>query len=789
MSAAPLPSRKTAPPARPPARLWFFRAFTALVIPALLILVLEGGLHLAGIGRPTGFLIPDRKPGYLRTNPDFLSRFLPENFGLRPLNYRVAAHKPANTVRIVVLGESAAQGVPVPAFAFAPQLRAQLRARYPGKDIEVINTGGVAINSHVVYQIARDLAQYSPDLFVVYLGNNEVVGPYGPGCTYLSDMRPLWMIRLGVWVRITRTGQVVAATMARIASWKKRPPEWGGMAMFVDNAVRGDDPRLPAVYQNFEANLRDIVRVANNAGAQTLLCTVVSNLKDSPPFLSLHSPGMTESAMAAWQQAFDRGRLAWLLGEQDAARTALQEARRIDPQYADTAYLLGKVELQSGNVAAARRLFLDAALWDGLRFRPDPRINEITRQVAQESGPQVSLVDAALLMGSDPKSTGPIAGGELLFEHVHFNWEGNFQTARLLAQGAETALQFSPADQRPWLDSPAAAAALAYTPYEHLGVLQRIADIMRNPPFSNQLSYFEDQARLAREISRAAAVFSQPATQRAARIVAEAAMVADPDNPALAGIAEGIATELNDLPGALQQARRAAELLPADAVQQTGQASLLAQLGQFPEAEQLLQEAAKQSADPDKLAPSLAALYARKKQFEEGRAFLDRAVARHPTDTKLRVARGNHWRLAGNQAAAEQEFRSVLQADPGNLTALEALVSLLAFRGQTAAAEEASLAVAEHQTRNQANNLRVAQIYEARGEEAEAARFFQAAERSGSVPVALEVNLAQKLHRLGRNAEALICLAKARRLSLEEADAEITASIDGVIARLRGSDR
>ena len=38
-----------------------------------------------------------------------------------------------------------------------------------------------AINSHVVLPIAKDAARYEPDLFVVYLGNNEVIGPFSVG--------------------------------------------------------------------------------------------------------------------------------------------------------------------------------------------------------------------------------------------------------------------------------------------------------------------------------------------------------------------------------------------------------------------------------------------------------------------------------------------------------------------------------------------------------------------------------------------------------------------------------
>jgi hypothetical protein len=209
------------PPASPPAaprRLWLYRLGLAVGVPLVLFAALEAGLRLAHYGRPSTFLIPDEKPGYLRSNPEFASLFLPGNFDLRPLNFRLAAQKPANTVRIVVLGESAAQGVPVPTFGFAPEVRAQLRARYPGKEFEVINTGIVAINSHVVYQVAREMARYEPDLFLVYMGNNEVVGPYGPGCAYLSQMPPLWVIRASVWVRSLRTGQLLGALVGRLSA-------------------------------------------------------------------------------------------------------------------------------------------------------------------------------------------------------------------------------------------------------------------------------------------------------------------------------------------------------------------------------------------------------------------------------------------------------------------------------------------------------------------------------------------------------------------------------------------
>ena len=126
-AAAPMANRIADPAPRAAARLWLYRALAAVGLPVLLLLVLEGGLRVAGYGRAAGFLIPDDQSGYYRTNPEFVSLFMPESFDLRPLNFRVALRKPAGTVRIVLLGESAAQGVPAPPFALAPQLRAQFQ--------------------------------------------------------------------------------------------------------------------------------------------------------------------------------------------------------------------------------------------------------------------------------------------------------------------------------------------------------------------------------------------------------------------------------------------------------------------------------------------------------------------------------------------------------------------------------------------------------------------------------------------------------------------------------------
>jgi tetratricopeptide (TPR) repeat protein len=584
----------------------------------------------------------------------------------------------------------------------------------------------------------------------------------------------------------TRTGQLVAEAMAKLGSLKKTPQEWGGMAMFMDHAVRGDDPRLEAVYQNFEANLRDIVRVARKAGAQTLLCTVVSNLKDSPPFLSLHRSDLAEAELPAWQTAFDAGKLAWRLNDSAEARRLLEEAWRLDSQYADTAFMLGSLELQTGNRAAARKYYLAAQHWDALRFRPAPRLNQIVREVAR-AHPGVVLVDNALELGSDPAAPGDITGRELMFEHVHPDWEGNNRLARLMAEGVERSLFAKTPGDGPWLDSAATATAIGYTPVERFNVLQRAALITRHAPFPNQLTYAEDQTRLAREMAAAETVRRDPAELRRADQVVHAAAAKNPDNADLAKLEVELADDRGDLAAALDQVRRAQTLQPANFALTTDEAIKLARLGRFGEAERLLLATAATCSprDLDKMTPAIADFYTRTKRFADGRTWFEQAMTRHPGSLPLRFYRGRLALAAGDLKTAESDNRAVLGAQPANETALESLMALLHGQGRTKELEELCLQHAGLQPDNQANQFRAAQIFEARGQSAEAAKALLAATRSGPVLLPVRLRLANLLYTQGRQREALDQLATAWRLSLDEDDREVTASIRELIGRIR----
>ena len=152
---------------------------------------------------------------------------------------RIRAFSPpslAGTVRIFILGGSAAMGTPDPSFNFGQILGVMLRQQYPGVQFEVVNAAMTAINSHVTVEIARDCAAREPDLFVVYLGNNEVIGPYGPGTVFQRWSPSLSMIRASLWVKSTRLGQLLGNVADCFRGKRRRPGPLAG---------HGDVPEQP----------------------------------------------------------------------------------------------------------------------------------------------------------------------------------------------------------------------------------------------------------------------------------------------------------------------------------------------------------------------------------------------------------------------------------------------------------------------------------------------------------------------------------------------------------------
>jgi hypothetical protein len=179
------------------------------VVPLLLIGGLELGLRLAGYGYSPRFFqkIEIKGAESFADNPKFSFRFFPPRLARMATPVTMAARKAPGTIRVFIFGESAALGDPRPAYGAGRYMEALLRQKYPEQAFEVVNTSMTAINSHVIREIAADCEDKEGDVWLVYMGNNEMVGPYGAATVFGPQAPPLWRIRLATELQEWRTGQ------------------------------------------------------------------------------------------------------------------------------------------------------------------------------------------------------------------------------------------------------------------------------------------------------------------------------------------------------------------------------------------------------------------------------------------------------------------------------------------------------------------------------------------------------------------------------------------------------
>ena len=352
--------------------------------PLLFFGLFELVLRLAGFGYPTAFLLKSSNRGeetFVQNN-QFGWRFFGPRMARLPEAISIPRGKPPDTVRIFVFGESAAFGDPQPRFGLPRMLDAMLSLRHPGKKFEVVNAAMTGINSHVILPLARDCAKARGDVWVIYMGNNEVVGPFGPGTVFGNQTMPLPLIRAGLALKATRIGQCFDAWRGAARKTAAGSAEWEGMRMFVKYKLAGSDPRLGAVYGNFGQNLKDLIAAGRNSGAKIVLSTVAVNLKDCAPFASLHRPDLSESRLNEWQRFFDAGEKAQESGDFRQAATDYDQAEPIDESFAELRFRRGQCALALHDIGAAQKEFAAARDLDALRFRCDSRLNGIIRQQA-----------------------------------------------------------------------------------------------------------------------------------------------------------------------------------------------------------------------------------------------------------------------------------------------------------------------------------------------------------------------------------------------------------------------
>ena len=731
-------------------KLWCFRLLVALGVPLLFLGLTELVLRLVGFGYPTGFLLPTQRDGQkvFVQNDRFGWRFFGAAMARIPVPFCLPQVKSSQTVRIVVFGESAAMGDPQPRFGLPRMLQAMLELRHPGTHFEVVNAAMTAIDSNVILPMAHDCAGAGADIWVIYMGNNEVVGPFGAGTVFGQQTPPLPLIRADLALKTTRLGQLLDALRLKIQKPPLDKSEWGGMEMFLNQQVRADDPRMLVVYDHFARNLADIIRVGRHSGAGIVVSTVAVNLLDCAPFASEHRRGLTEADKSKWEQLYQNGVAAQSAGKIQEAAGWYRKAAQIDDGFAELRFRQGRCALALGETAEAQKQFAAARDLDTLRFRCDSRLNDLIRQsVSNDDDPRVILADAERAFAEQSRDGLP--GGHLFYDHVHLTFDGNYLLARTLAPRLEKFLPEKIAAQvpagRPWPSEADCARRLAWTGWDKQKALSDMFSRLIKPPFTRQLNHEAQVQNLEAALNELI-----PATQsqgiKAAQISCENALVEAPEDPVLRGQLAALDQLSGDLAGAATNAQRAVNLLP-------GSSEDWAQLG---------------------------VILAKQQQFEAAAAAFRRAFQLNPEDVWSLQNLAQSLKDLGRREEAIREYRHALAVNPRFGLAWLGLGRMFEETGRKTEAEDCYRQALLNRNRiDRVPELTtLARFCESRGWHAAAVTNYEDAIKLNPSDAMLYMGAGRNLAALGRHAEAEQCYAEAARLSPDSLQARFLYGLE-----------
>lgn len=463
------------------------------LVPLMCLLLLEGALRLIGFGYQTTFFIA-AEDGWLTTNPKFGWQFHSRQSASSPTPVKFAKQKPSGTRRIFVLGESAAAGTPDPAFSFSRMLALMYEER--GAQVEIINAAMRGVDSHIVRQIAEECATLSPDLFIVYTGNNEMIGLHSPSPGAVTWFKTPAVLAFEDSVKRLKISQLLESALRLRTKTKARQQD---MEYIRQQRLPFDDPSREVVYRNYRANLESICSAATRASAKAIVCSMAVNLRDQPPLQSVHRTGMSPSQLDEWNRLYTAGSKAQENQQLTEALRLFRAAAKIDDHFAELLFRQARCEEMAGQFAEAQKSFGAARDWDALQFRSDSRVNGIARDVATRFGTNlVRYVDIEQSFARSALATHGVPGDALFQEHVHFTFTGDHLLASTLLPEVSLVLGLSPAATLIQRDD--CARRLAYTKIEEANVFSAVAQMISKPPFLDEL---EHNVRLARLQARA----------------------------------------------------------------------------------------------------------------------------------------------------------------------------------------------------------------------------------------------------------------------------------------------
>jgi len=345
------------------------------------------------------------------------------------------------TYRIFCVGGSTTYGRPYnDTTSFAGWLRELLPVADSRRRWEVINAGGISYASYRVVRLMEELARYKPDLFIVYSGHNEFLEERSYGALRST---PAVVKSIAALLARTRTWTAMSLLLNRMGVKSSAESERQFvMPGEVDTMLRRFGPEIyerdhtlhDQILLHYQSSLKRMVGIAKSAGAEIIFIVPVSNLKDSAPFKSQHTDGISQPDRVRVENLLTRAREQMREARWSEASEILNTAIKIDPRFAELHYLRGKALFALGRYAEAKIAFTRARDEDICPLRALSPMREKLAEVARATGSPtidfITLLEQRLLA----EKGHTILGEEYFLDHVHPTIEVNRMLAVKLVE-------------------------------------------------------------------------------------------------------------------------------------------------------------------------------------------------------------------------------------------------------------------------------------------------------------------------------------------------------------------
>ena len=342
--------------------------------------------------------------------------------------------KRKDVYRIFFIGASTTRGFPFLGrrISYPSIFDHILKDVLPDREIEVINAGYDALGSFGVLDVFNQIIEHDPDLVIAYTGHNEFIGHYGVSSKVTIGFNR-WLIRRRLDLNrssLFLISKLVILKARSLFNLKNYSEVNLFKALLRKNRIIWTEKEHEIAEDHYRKNLIEMVETATLQDVKIILTELPSNLGNFYPLASVFSEKTSPregKEIIGW---LEKGKGALISEDIQSAKAWFSKALAVDPLYAETHYLLGKVYELQGKYKFARKFYGFAREYDKIHLRSCSKLNSIVADVGRRLNIPVLDMEGVL----ERASVNGFTGENYFFEHVHPNINGHLIMADAYAR-------------------------------------------------------------------------------------------------------------------------------------------------------------------------------------------------------------------------------------------------------------------------------------------------------------------------------------------------------------------